>query len=82
MAMISIIWGALAAVGMLIASLPCFGSLNWLNIPFAGLGMLVGALAVATGKDRDKVMSIAGIILCGIAMLFGLFRLLAGGLIF
>ena len=34
---ITLAWGILAICGMFIGFIPCLGSLNWLNIPFADL---------------------------------------------
>ena len=76
---LSLVWGILAILGMLTAFFPCFGSLNWINIPFAGIGLIVSIIALATTKESRKGGSIAGIICCGIAIFFGLIRLIAGG---
>ena len=79
MQVLSLVWGILAGVGMLIGFIPCLGALNWLNIPFAGVGFLLSIIAFATTKEDSKGGSIAGIIICGVAMLFGLIRLIVGG---
>ena len=79
MQVLSLIWGILAVCGMLIGFVPCFGALNWLNIPFAGLGIIISAIALGTSGDEPKGGSIAGLICCGFAVLIGLFRLVIGG---
>ena len=61
--------GILAALGMLLAFIPFLGWLNWLNIPFALIGLIFSII----GKSRG------GIILCVLAMIFGLLRLILGG---
>lgn len=76
---LSLIWGILSIVGMGIAFFPCLGSLNWMNIPFSGVGLIVSIIALARKKEEKKGGSIAGIICCGIAILFGIIRLVAGG---
>jgi uncharacterized membrane protein YgaE (UPF0421/DUF939 family) len=76
---LSLVWGILALIGMFVAFLPCLGSLNWLNIPFAGLGLIISVVAVATSKEEKKGAGMAGIVLCAIAVVFGMLRLLAGG---
>ncbi len=76
---LSLVWGILALIGMFVAFLPCLGSLNWLNIPFAGLGLIISVVAVATSKEQKKGGGMAGIVLCAIAVVLGLLRLLAGG---
>lgn len=76
---LSLIWGILAILGMLVAFTPCLGALNWLNVPFSGVGLILSVVAVATTKQVSKGASIAGIVCCAIAIFFGLIRLVAGG---
>ena len=78
MQVVSLIWGIFAILGMLIGFVPLFGALNWLNIPFAGIGAIVSAVAVAGAHPEDRGKSMAGLICCGIAVLFGLIRLVLG----
>ena len=79
MHILSLVWGILAALGMLVAFFPCLGSLNWLNIPFAGLGFIISLVTVLTTASKSKGSATAGLVLCAIAMLFGIFRLVIGG---
>lgn len=79
MLVFSLVWGILAALGMVVAFFPCLGSLNWLNIPFAAVGLIFSIVAVATSKQERKGAGIAGIVLCAMAMLLGLVRLALGG---
>ncbi len=76
---LSLVWGILSIVGMGVAFFPCFGSLNWINIPFSGVGLIISIVALARKKEEKKGSSIAGIVCCGIAILFGIIRLTAGG---
>ena len=76
---ISLIWGILAVIGMLVGFIPCVGAFNWLNIPFAGVGVIISAIALGTSKDPSKNKSIAGLICCIVAILFGFIRLVIGG---
>ncbi len=64
-----LILGILAVLGMLLAFVPLLGWLNWINIPFAILGLIISAI----GKSNR------GMVLCGIAIMFGLLRLIMGG---
>jgi hypothetical protein len=64
---------------MFIAFLPCLGSLNWANIPFSGVGLIISIIAVVTAKVEKKGAGIAGIVLCAVAVAFGLIRLIVGG---
>ena len=63
------IFGILSLVGLVIGLIPFMGWLNWLNIPFALLGLLFSIL----GKSKG------GIILCIVAVFLGMLRLMLGG---
>ena len=76
---LSLVWGLLAFVGMLVGFFPCLGSLNWLNIPFSAVGLIVSIVAVANSKEPQKGGGIAGIVLCAAAVLLGFLRLVVGG---
>ncbi|KIX12120.1 hypothetical protein [Dethiosulfatarculus sandiegensis] len=82
MQLLSLIWGILAIVGMIVGFIPCFGSLNWLNIPFAGVGVIIGVLALSSADQENRSPAMSGLICCALACLFGLFRLIAGGGVF
>lgn len=79
MQILSLVWGILAVIGMVVGFFPCLGALNWLNIPFAGIGILVSAIALATARDESKGGSIAGLVCCIVALFFGIIRLVLGG---
>jgi len=79
MQVLSLIWGILAIIGMMVAFFPCLGWLNWLNIPFSGIGLIISIIALATAKEKSKGGSIAGIVCCGMAILLGIIRLIVGG---
>jgi hypothetical protein len=80
MGVVSLVFGILSFFGMAIGFIPCLGALNWINIPFAGIGFILSIIALTTTKDNEpKGNAIAGLILCGIAMLFGFIRLILGG---
>jgi len=64
------------------------GWFNWLNLPFAIVGVILGYIAYK--DDQRAAMSYEygqapqvkiplGLILCSIAFIFGLFRLFLGG---
>lgn len=76
----SLVLGILAIVGMIVGFFPCLGSFNWLNIPFAVVGLVIGIVALAQSKDDEpKSYAITGTVLCGAAIFFGLLRLMLGG---
>ena len=77
MGIVSLIWGILSILWMLIALIPLLGWGNWFMIPFAGVGAILAIIAIATNKGR--VTGIIGLVLCGIAIGIGSVRLLLGG---
>ncbi len=72
----SLVWGILAVIGMAVGIIPCFGSLNYLNIPFAVLGLLFSILAIVLSSKKE--LAFAGCILCAVAILIGAIRLVLG----
>jgi hypothetical protein len=77
---VSLVFGIIVLIFMLIGFIPCLGALNWINIPLAGIGLIISILALVQSKiGEEKGKVIAGIILCSIALIFGIIRLLLGG---
>lgn len=79
MAVVSLIWGILAALGMVVAFVPCLGALNWLTIPFAGFGVILGGIALATADRSDRGSAVGGLVCSLVAVFVGLIRLVLGG---
>jgi hypothetical protein len=79
MQILSLVWGILALVGMFIGFIPCLGALNWLNIPFAVIGLVISIVAYANDRTGSRNLALAGIICCALAILIGFKRLVAGG---
>lgn len=79
MQVLSLVWGILSVIGMVIAFLPCLGALNWLNIPFSGIGLIISIVALAQSKEGGKGAAVGGLIMCGAAIMFGILRLILGG---
>ena len=80
---LGLIIGILAIVVMIIGFFPCLGSLNWINIPIAVIGLIISIIAYSTLKTNDaKGGVIAALILNGVAIFFGLLRLILGGGVF
>jgi len=82
MQIISLTWGILAILAMIVGFFPCLGALNWLIIPFSGLGIIVSGMALGTAGRKPQGSSIAGLVCCIVALFFGLIRLGLGGGIF
>lgn len=79
MKILCLVWGILAVLGMMLAMLPCVGALNWLNIPFAAVGLAVSLVMLfKAGGDEPKGFFIAGIACCGAAVVLGGARLILG----
>jgi hypothetical protein len=76
---VSMVWGILALLGMIVAFLPCLGSLNWLNIPFSVAGLVVSIVAMAKAPDGGRSGATVGVVCCGVATVLGLIRLVLGG---
>lgn len=78
MQVLSFIWGILSILGMLVALIPLLGWLNWGNIPFAVVGLIIGVIAKSRAR-RMSPLSTIGITLCSIAIVIGAIRLAIGG---
>ncbi|MDE0426278.1 MAG: hypothetical protein OXN25_15600 [Candidatus Poribacteria bacterium] len=73
---LSLVWGILAILGMVVGFIPCLGSINYLNIPFAVFGLLFSVLALALSSNKEY--AIAGCVLCAVAIFLGAIRLVLG----
>ena len=76
LSVLSLVWGVLAILGMVIGFIPCFGSLNYLNIPFAVFGLLFSVVAIVLSSSKEY--AIAGCVLCAVAIFLGAIRLVLG----
>ena len=76
LSILSIGWGILAIIVMAIGFIPCFGWINYLNIPFAVFGLLFSVLTLVLSADKEP--AIAGCILCAVAIFLGAIRLVIG----
>jgi hypothetical protein len=75
----SLVIGIIVFVGMFLFTLPCLGAFNWLNIPLAFIGLIVGIVALVNTKQGPRGAGIAGVVLSAIAILWGFARLIMGG---
>ncbi|WP_131538433.1 hypothetical protein [Pedobacter nototheniae] len=78
---VGLIFGIFSVLGMLLGFIPCFGAFNWLNIPFATLGLIFSILGYnqESQKNMPTGTAVTGIVLCAIAIIFGGIRLILGG---
>ena len=79
MQIVSLVWGVLALIAMVAALLPCLSLLNWFNIPFAGVGLILSIVALAISKAETKGVAIAAVVGNGIAAAIAVIRLVLGG---
>jgi hypothetical protein len=76
--LISLLWGMFAMLWMLLALVPLLGWGNWFLIPFAAVGALIAAVAIAfTSRERGRAK--AGLALNGIVIIVAIVRLNLGG---
>ena len=78
----SLVMGILSIFGMFFGFIPCLGAFNWINIPFAVIGLLISIIAYVQEDNLPKGNALAGIIMCAAAVFFGFIRLFLGGGIF
>ena len=76
MGIAGLVIGILSLIGMAIAFIPFLGSLNWLNVPFAIIGLAVSVVSIILKRERSA--GIAGAILCSFAIVVGTLRLIIG----
>lgn len=79
MGLISLLWGIVATVWMVIALLPLLGWANWFLIPFAAVGAIIAAVGVAVTSPQQRGRAKAGLLLNAVIMVIGMFRLVLGG---
>lgn len=75
----SLVLGIVTIMGFLLGLIPCFGWFNWINIPVAIVGVVLGIIAMTTNESPSKGMAIIGLVLCAIAVVVGFLRLVLGG---
>ena len=82
MGLISLLWGIFAMFWMVLALVPVIGITNWLLIPFAAIGAIIGAIGIALTSRDKRGRAKAGLVLNGIVIIVAMWRLgLGGGLI-
>ena len=79
MGLISLLWGIVAMIWMVIALVPLLGWGNWFLIPFAAVGAVIAAIGIAITRPEHRGRAKTGLILNGIVIVVGIFRLSIGG---
>ena len=72
MGLISLLWGMFAMLWMLLALIPLLGWGNWFLIPFAAVGALIAAVAIALTSPGKRGRAKAGLVLNGIVIIVGM----------
>ncbi|MEO8209712.1 MAG: hypothetical protein ABI840_04055 [bacterium] len=83
MQIIALLWGIFSVIGMIIGFIPCLGAYNWINIPFAAVGIIISIIGIVNAQPGEsRSAGTTGLIMCGAAVAFGAIRLSLGGGIF
>ena len=78
MGLISLLWGIVAMLLMFLGLIPLLGWLNWLVIPFAGVGAIIAAIGIMFRGEKSRRAK-AGLVLNAIVIIVGIIRLSMGG---
>ena len=82
MGLISILWGIVAMIWMVLALIPVIGITNWLLIPFAAVGAIIAAIGILFTSDVKTGRAKTGLVLNCVVIVVATWRLgLGGGLI-
>ena len=79
MGLISVVWGIVALLWMVLAFIPLLGWGNWFMIPFAVVGAVIGAIGYALTSPQNRGRAKTGILLNVAAAIIGAVRLSMGG---
>ncbi|HLD35860.1 MAG TPA: hypothetical protein VJC37_03990 [Planctomycetota bacterium] len=74
MKVISILWGIVSILGMVIGIPPFLSFFNLLVIPFAGIGLIASVIVLTTTRQNKNIIIIA-VICCIIAIVGSMTRL-------
>lgn len=79
MQVVSLVWGTLVLVALLIGRIPYFSAVSWVLIPLAALGAALALLALIMERGRNRTAAIVGLIVNAVAMMIGLLRMFYDG---
>ncbi len=80
MQVLSLVWGILVLIAMLIGRVPYLSSVSWVLIPLAALGIAMSAFALAmAGAGGDRTAGLGGLITNAVALTVGLLRMFYDG---
>ncbi|WPU55814.1 hypothetical protein SQW19_15995 [Stenotrophomonas acidaminiphila] len=82
MGLISLVWGIVALLWMVLAFLPLLGWGNWFLIPFAAVGAVIAGIGLLFTREGNRGRAKAGLLLNVAVIVVGVIRLgLGGGLV-
>ena len=79
MGLVSVLWGIFAMLWMLLALVPLLGWGNWFVIPFAAVGAIIAAIAMAFTAPAHRGRAKAGLVLNAVVIVVAVIRLHLGG---
>ena len=79
MGLISLLWGIVALMWMVLAFIPLLGWGNWFVIPFAVIGAIIAAIGLLFTSPGHSRRAKAGLLLNVAVIIVGMLRLVLGG---
>ena len=79
MGVISIVWGIVALLWMVLSLIPLLGWGYWFMIPFAAVGAIIAAIGLMFTRAENRGRAKAGLWINLIAIIVGVLRLSIGG---
>ena len=79
MGVISVVWGIVAMLWMLLALVPLLGWGNWFVIPFAAIGAIIAAIGMVFSSAGHRGRAKTGLLLNAVVIVVAIVRLRLGG---
>ena len=79
MGVISVAWGVVALLWMLLALVPLLGWGNWFVIPFAAVGAIIAAVGMVFSRAGHRGRAKTGLLLNALVIVVAIVRLHMGG---
>lgn len=79
MGVISLLWGLVSLLWAGLAFIPLLGWGNWFMLPFAACGFVFAGITAAVVGEPGKGRAKTGLMLCVVAIVVGVARLIIGG---
>jgi len=76
---ISVVWGIVAMLWMLLALVPLLGWGNWFVIPFAAIGAIIAAIGMVFSSAGHRGRAKTGLLLNAVVIVVAIVRLHLGG---